>query len=111
MIFGTTMQFESREPAPNGNMIVWYRERGFFDRLFNRPGKSVMFIGSGTVWRTFPGFHRCDTWTEGWLCDEMKRRDFIEATQRPGVIQIEAAGPISKGQMVGLDRQGRAVGM
>lgn len=50
----------------------------------------------------------CQLWR---LTDRKQDRPFAKTPRRLRAVTMVAAGPISKGQMVGLDRQGRAVGM
>jgi len=46
----------------------WWRFWGLFDKSYSKTF-TAEYYGSGTVWRTFPGFRRCSTSLEMVLSD------------------------------------------
>ena len=52
----------------DGEYILTFEKK----RLFRKP-VTVRYIGSSTVWHTFPEFKRCGTLDECWLSDLYKR--------------------------------------
>lgn len=61
--------------------LLTFRVGSFWRRLFGMEEKTILFIGSGTVWRYFPSFKRAHGY-EGFLADEYARIKHDEAVKR-----------------------------
>jgi hypothetical protein len=60
------------------HLIVYFRPNWLLRKLFNKKGYKCEYIGSGTVWRTFPDFERCGSFLESDLCGFYKQIKFKE---------------------------------
>lgn len=53
-------------------MLVFERQ-SIWRKLFGLSPKEMRFVGSGTVWRVYPGFRRCGAGMESFLADTWSR--------------------------------------
>ena len=59
-------------------LTVCIRPSWFMRKFFNKDEYECDYIGSGTVWHTFPGLIRCSSFLESGLCDIYKKIRFDE---------------------------------
>ena len=73
----TDYRFVSMESKGFDELLTLEETPGFFERLFGVRPHEVHFIGSCTVWYSYPGFRRQGTFMEGMLCNFWKMGEFF----------------------------------
>lgn len=63
-------------PDEIDKIFVFETEPHWLFRLFGVKPKIVKYIGSCTVWYTYPGIRRCGTFLEAQLVEHWKRHEY-----------------------------------